>query len=1457
MIIFPRRSLAFALAWIIVALALPPVAFATDGTDGTSGPASLDADTDQLFDSQDPAHTIVTPRNTTKTETGHGTVTITDSDICTTGTQTGAAPCLDSGGHISTATLPPPYYDVASPVVVRGLGIGIITYTATVTGSHWVTGTASATGTGTRTDGVTVTATCTGTASRLAYDSATGSATIGVVSLITGTATQTQSTANIGNASGGLALFNAGSDVNHSISIDHNGNLTLSIPNSSSDTKPSGLNFVGNGGTPTNFWIYPSTSNSIVMSTYQLRVFGCDANGTTFLGGMSSDVGQDAPVYIEGARDQTPNAGHVYIRGTANDPTRATTSPLLSVGGVAVPYQFQVLGNGTVVAQNPVTCSGGLTCKGVTATGSGTATGSSTDTGAGVRVLAQSNVNLDASNLIPWTATGTGTGNVIMGSDGRLSDARTPTGSMNATSPIQVSGGTSAALSSTPTVSILAASSSTAGSQSAADKAKEDGIIYPHGWPLDSSGNRLVTTYYDPSTRKVTIHTGTATTTSTATSTATFAVWNHGVQHTENDGFTSAAHAATEGTWYYYWDGSNWTWSQTFWNLYANSPAAYVYWSSVGSTGAGYYELHGWNRDIGWHIEHHLVEGSEYISGCDLSGYTLNTDTDAAMKFSIAECKFSDEDIFPDNAALTAGTSFTVWRRSGASGYWTWSTANALPFLYGTYPQVNQVNAGSWAMVDLNGTGQGSYATYYVVTTDGLDQTDQRFFLVPGQVSYASLAAAQAETFSSLSLGTAPWQEFVPVAQVVLHARGTYGGTAKARIESVTKLTAPRAVATSGGANQLHNALGGLQGGTTGEYYHLTAAQDALVAAATTTPTASALPIAGTDSKLAIAWLPTGTATNSVVTGADSRLTDSRTPTGSINATGPVQLAAGTSTSTSTTVALANSPTVSINTGTGTNQVIMGNDTRLTDPRDWTGTATLSTFVPWTGTGTGTAQVVTGADSRLTNARAPTGNIYAGTGLGVTTGTGTGTGTVAALSASPTFVLTSTATGGTGNIAGTLTSGYVPVANGASSLANSHIRDNGTVVTVRNDTATAIGATPLAVNSNLESPGALLELSGQYWRTAGDWAALRFGMDTYPNQYAKAGLLFESRDGYGRGKLHLAVNNGATTANVGLADAILTVDGTTGRVGIGNPSPNAPLDITAASVAPLAWFRNSAAASYSSFEMLNDQNSRSREMFIGYAGSSYASALWTGGPVGESASIGSAGNYPLTFAVNQKHQGMFTDGYFWAPNTVSCSGGISCSGVTATGINTGIGTSTSTAIGVRPNAGSNWNIDASALVKTSSVTSVATASKIPQADTNAKLDTWTTHGVIYDYGPSVDTTLTAPGASTIVGPETTYTQPAAHMLVISGTADIVLQSDYGIAAGCGLYITIDGINMGKKMHAASTSITGTLVSVSNIFATSVSSGTHTVGLVLEFDSGTLCAVNANTANIVIQELPAN
>ncbi len=178
-----RSISSFYIGILIATLAFGPFARATDGTHGTAGPAMLDADTEELYDSQHPDHVLICP-NATKTLTGHGTSTISTTDICTTTPAANACPAAGTDSKINVGWLPTSV--VSGGTLYAGTGIGLAT-TATQT-SLLLTGTGTATVTATGTGSGTNTKTewgCAGT--QTAYSTKTTTSTQTGATTVTGT----------------------------------------------------------------------------------------------------------------------------------------------------------------------------------------------------------------------------------------------------------------------------------------------------------------------------------------------------------------------------------------------------------------------------------------------------------------------------------------------------------------------------------------------------------------------------------------------------------------------------------------------------------------------------------------------------------------------------------------------------------------------------------------------------------------------------------------------------------------------------------------------------------------------------------------------------------------------------------------------------------------------------------------------------------------------------------------------------------------------------------------------------------------------------------------------------------------------------------------------------------------------------------------------------------------------
>ena len=291
------------------------------------------------------------------------------------------------------------------------------------------------------------------------------------------------------------------------------------------------------------------------------------------------------------------------------------------------------------------------------------------------------------------------------------------------------------------------------------------------------------------------------------------------------------------GIYFVYFDSTGTLMQSTSpWDILTTAPICYVYWDATVGDGFAFEERHGDGMDPITHKYLHNINGTEIISGFTASGYDVagagGNVTAAFNTYALTSGVVADEDIFFTTLAVTDGGPYTVMYRSGAAGDWKWTKALTLPYLVGaTFIQYNQYTGTVWQMTD--GVSL-RYINYYVYASTSLDGNFQTV-LIPSQAIYTSLALAQAETYASLSLGTLPFQEIAPLYQITFRT-GTgaaYNGVSgSCRIEAFTRIVGSK---TSIGSFQpsVHNSLSGLQGGAAGEYYHLNAAEFAVIDQAT------------------------------------------------------------------------------------------------------------------------------------------------------------------------------------------------------------------------------------------------------------------------------------------------------------------------------------------------------------------------------------------------------------------------------------------------------------------------------------------------------------------------------------------------------------------------------------------------------------------------------------------------
>ena len=289
---------------------------------------------------------------------------------------------------------------------------------------------------------------------------------------------------------------------------------------------------------------------------------------------------------------------------------------------------------------------------------------------------------------------------------------------------------------------------------------------------------------------------------------------------------TLAGAPPAAGLYYVYIDSTNGTLiADTIgWDLNDTKvPVCYLWWNNANTP--KYWlgeERHECIVDRGWHREHHFAEGTEWLSGAVLAGYTVNppgpVDTDNT--FSISQMSMVDEDIFLTLAALVdpGGVANAYVNIYLAGGSWTWEES-PVPLKYSGAGYIQYDNAG----VMTAGSSANFYNTYlYASNFDGM----ARWSIVSGKAEFSSVSNAQAENPLTFNFSGFPAQEGIVLYQLTWRTSNSYGTLGKCRLAAAPKKIKITLTGTVGGGTPPHNSLPGLQGGSyPSEYYHLSEAE--------------------------------------------------------------------------------------------------------------------------------------------------------------------------------------------------------------------------------------------------------------------------------------------------------------------------------------------------------------------------------------------------------------------------------------------------------------------------------------------------------------------------------------------------------------------------------------------------------------------------------------------------------
>jgi len=311
--------------------------------------------------------------------------------------------------------------------------------------------------------------------------------------------------------------------------------------------------------------------------------------------------------------------------------------------------------------------------------------------------------------------------------------------------------------------------------------------------------------------------------------------------------YTSAGDSLTisadEGVHYIYYDGNTLTESvnpslgQVSLIIRTKVLVSAVYWGTVQSSGLYVgEERHGISMSPVTHNYLHFQEGLRYTSGLGLNNITADGDgdLDTSAIFGIDAGSVSDEDIYHAISAVGSGVGLPIYYLTGTTPNWNrWTNA---PFSIRTYDGTsstrlayNQYTGGAWQLTEVT---NGNFVLCHVFATTEIDYP---MIAIMGQNEYANITQARAgadtEIFS-LVTNDLLLPETRPIATFIFQTSNLYDNGVKGRIRATddgedyvdwrSETISRFSVSTSD-----HNGLTNLQGGTAGQYYHMTAAENA------------------------------------------------------------------------------------------------------------------------------------------------------------------------------------------------------------------------------------------------------------------------------------------------------------------------------------------------------------------------------------------------------------------------------------------------------------------------------------------------------------------------------------------------------------------------------------------------------------------------------------------------------
>ncbi len=297
----------------------------------------------------------------------------------------------------------------------------------------------------------------------------------------------------------------------------------------------------------------------------------------------------------------------------------------------------------------------------------------------------------------------------------------------------------------------------------------------------------------------------------------------------------------TEGIHYIYYDGStltaiaNPTGSQIETIIKEKALVSIVHWNAVDDERILLgNERHGCSMSGETHYFLHNFLGTQYKSGCGLNNLVTEGDgsLNTHIQFGMDAGIVADEDLTLSRSAVTSTTGLPVYYKSGASGLWRRGLNAGYSILTtGTGRAAwNEDTGSTWQKSEV---ANNSFTLYHIYATNDLDYP---FASIMGQSTYLTKSAAieaAATEINNLVTTDLSFVEFKPIATSVVQTSNSYTNSQKSRYREIDtnvdfvdwRLTELSSTTIQGVS--AHNDTTAKQGGTPGEYYHLTAAEHA------------------------------------------------------------------------------------------------------------------------------------------------------------------------------------------------------------------------------------------------------------------------------------------------------------------------------------------------------------------------------------------------------------------------------------------------------------------------------------------------------------------------------------------------------------------------------------------------------------------------------------------------------